>query len=74
MKLVELKQDSPVDLLAEAINDITESGVVPDKCLIICGGMRYQVGYSTDTEIAGELAKESVAIMMVDLFEEYFEE
>ena len=74
MKIVELSKDSPIDLLAEAINDINESGEIPSQCIIICGGMRYQIGYSTDDEIAGALAKESVAIMMSDLFNEYFEE
>ena len=74
MNIVELKKDSPLDLLTEAINDINESGEIPDQCIIICGGMRYQIGYSTDDEIAGALSKEAIAIMMTDLFSEYFEE
>ena len=70
MKLVTIEKDSPIDLLAEPINDITDSGDLPDKCIIICGGLRYQVGFSTDDEIAGALAKESLAIMLSDMFEE----
>ena len=74
MKVVEITKDSALDLLAEAMNDINESGELPDKCLILVGGMRYQVGYMTDDDIASELSKEALAIHMSHLLDEYYDE
>ncbi len=67
MKVVTLNpDDDAIKLLTDAIQDIHDSGIIPNQCVIITDDLRYCTGITTEDELIGILQRQIVDMCLPD--------